>query len=302
MSDSSTIDPVCHVPKQDIMVHGSRMRYLSAGHGTPIVFVHGIPTYSYLWRNIIPAVQDLGHCIAPDLIGMGESDKPKIQYTIDDHLRYFEGFLDALGLSDIILVMHGFGSIVGLDFATRHPDRVKAVSLYEAFIQPSLASGFSTEALSLPVQQLAFLLQKPIQARKEIVDRDYFMQKFMLQAMVRRLSPQELAEYQRPFNTPKSRELLWQFVSELPISAAANPAVTKIIQAASAWLVKTAIPKQLLYAMPGYLTPISTVAYAKTHWPHLSLSELPDAMHFAQETDPAYFAEQLHAWLLRVIP
>jgi haloalkane dehalogenase len=128
------------------------------------------------------------------------------------------------------------------------------------------------------------------------------MQKFMLQAMVRRLTPQELAEYQRPFSTAKSRELLWQFVSELPISAAANPTVIKMIEAASAWLAKTVIPKQLMYAMPGYLTPISTVAYAKKHWLHLSLSELPDSMHFAQETDPAYFAEQLHAWLLRVIP
>ena len=302
MSYSHHIDPVCHIPKREVMVHGSRMRYLMAGSGTPIVFIHGIPSYSYLWRNIIPSVQDLGLCLAPDLIGMGDSDKPAIQYTISDHIRYFEGFIDALGLTDIILVMHGFGSIVGLDFAARHPDRVKAVSIYEGFIQPEPEASFSWEKLSMPVQQLAFLLQKPDQARKEIIDRDYFLKKFMLQAMVRRLTPAELAEYQRPFSTPKSRELLWQFVSELPIAATANPAVAKLIQHASIWLAKTAIPKQLMYAVPGYLTPMSTVAYAKKHWPQVSLTELPDAMHFAQETDPVYFAEQLHAWLLRVIP
>src|SRR5947207_2627597 len=119
-----------------VQVHGARMAYVDEGSGDPIVFLHGNPTSSYLWRNVIPHVRGVGRCIAPDLIGMGRSDKPDIGYRFVDHARYLDGFLEALGLDRITFVVHDWGSALGFDWAMRHESRVRGLAFMEAILGP----------------------------------------------------------------------------------------------------------------------------------------------------------------------
>ena len=121
-----------------VEVAGSRMHYLDEGEGDPILFLHGNPTSSYLWRNIIPHVTSMGRAIAPDLIGMGKSDKPDIEYTFFDHVKYVEGFIEKLDLKHITLVIHDWGSALGFHYAMRHPDNVKGLAFMEAIIAPQV--------------------------------------------------------------------------------------------------------------------------------------------------------------------
>ena len=120
----------------DVDVHGSRMYYVEEGEGAPVLFLHGNPTSSYLWRNVIPHVSGGARCIAPDLIGMGKSDKPDIDYRFVDHARYVQGFIGALGLGDVVLVQHDWGSGLGFDWARRHADRVRGLAFMEAILTP----------------------------------------------------------------------------------------------------------------------------------------------------------------------
>lgn len=190
-----------------VEVNGSKLHYIEEGEGDPILFLHGMPTSCYLWRNIIPALAEQDRCIAPDLIGMGQSDKPKIQYNLNDHIRYIEGFIQALGLRNITLVMHGWGSVIGFDYAMRHPDNMKALVFYESHVRPAL----SLEMLSLPLQMRAFMLSDAEKNHDLIVKDNYFIEQFLPRAVLRKLTDKELAYYRKPFETVESRQLLWQY-------------------------------------------------------------------------------------------
>jgi haloalkane dehalogenase len=127
---------------QFIEVLGSKMAYVEAGEGDPILFLHGNPTSKYLWRNVMPWLEGQGHVIALDLIGMGESDKPDIGYTFAEHSEYLDGFIEALGLEQITLVIHDWGSGLGFDYAQRHPDNVKGIAFMEAVVAPAMPTRF----------------------------------------------------------------------------------------------------------------------------------------------------------------
>src|SRR5215475_12394342 len=119
-----------------VQVHGARMAYVDEGEGDPIVFLHGNPTSAYLWRNVIPHVTSVGRCIAPDLIGMGQSDKPDIEYRFVDHVRYVEGLIETLALNNLTLVLHGWGGVIGFDYARRHEENVKGMVFVETLLAP----------------------------------------------------------------------------------------------------------------------------------------------------------------------
>src|SRR5713226_6390445 len=126
------------VPYQSnyIEVHGSKLHYIDEGSGDPILFLHGNPTSSYLWRNIIPYLTPLGRCIALDLIGMGKSDKPDIEYQFFDHVKYVDGFIEKIGLRNITLVIHDWGSALGFHYAMRHESNVRGIAFMEAIVMP----------------------------------------------------------------------------------------------------------------------------------------------------------------------
>ena len=275
-----------------IAVKNSQMHYLDVGAGDVVLFLHSIPTSSYVWRHIIPAVSKNARCIAPDLIGMGQSGKPDIDYRVFDHIEYLDAFIDALNLKNITLVMHGWGSVIGLDYARRHEKNIKAVAFYESHIQPVT----SWNQLSLPVQQLASLLSRPGASYRAVVIQNYFIEKLLPSSIVRQLTEEEMDEYRKPFPTPESRKVLWQYVNDLPLGKGPDD-VVKLIGEYCHWLQQTPIPKLMLYAIPGFMTTVNSVRWAKENLPDLTLKSLDNAMHLAQESVPDQFVEALLGWL-----
>lgn len=277
---------------QFVTVNNSQMHYLEQGEGDPILFIHGMPTSSFLWRNIIPQVASCGRCIAPDLIGMGRSDKPDIEYRVFDHIKYLEGFIEELNLKNITLVLHGWGSVVGFDYASRHPGNIKAIAFFESHVRPIT----DWNLLSLPVQQFASLLKRPGASYRAIVQQNYLIKKLLPSGVVRELSIDEQQEYESPFPDAESRKPLWQYVMDFPLGNGPDD-VVKLITDYSEWLQHSSMPKLMLYAVPGFITTMETVQWAMKHVDNLSVVCLEDVMHFAQESTPDLFSKELTSWL-----
>src|SRR5260221_433483 len=178
-----------------VQVHGARMAYVDEGSGDPIVFLHGNPTSSYLWRNVIPHVRSVGRCIAPDLIGMGRSDKPDIGYRFVDHARYIDGFLEALGLDRITFVVHDWGSALGFDWAMRHESRVRGLAFMEAILGPVP----SWEQFPPQDREIFQKLRTPGVGETMVLDHNMFVEQLLPGLVVRSLSPAEMQHYRAPF-------------------------------------------------------------------------------------------------------
>lgn len=291
MKGKQEISSRCDFESHYLSVNEAKIHYYDEGEGDPILFLHGIPTSAYLWRNILPTLSATARCIAPDLIGMGKSDKPDIAYRIFDHVEFIDAFIRQLGLKNITLVLHGWGSVVGFHYASRHPDNIKGLVFYESHIKPVK----NWRELSLPVQQLASLMRQPEKAKRAVIEQNYLLNRLLPSAILRELLPEEKAEYQAPFQTTESRLPLWQYLHDLPLGNGPED-VVNLIQDYSNFLQKTPIPKLLLYAVPGFMTTIDMVQWAKTHLKNLTLVALDDALHFAQETSPEQFAQAVLKW------
>jgi len=296
MTDNEFVPAACDYPSKFVTVDGSKMHYIEAGTGSPIIFIHGMPTSSYLWRNIIPALSDQARCVAPDLIGMGGSDKPDIAYTVFDHIRYIERFIETLGLHDVTLMLHGWGSVIGFDYARRHADNIKALAFFESHVRPTT----DWDMLSLPVQQLASMLERRDASYRAVVEHNYLVNKLLPRGVIRKLAEEEMAHYRKPFPTPASRKPLWQYIQDLPLGDKDGP-VIELMQAYSTWLQRSSVPKLMMYAVPGFITTMGTVQWAKDHLPSLTLVELEDALHFAQESMPKVFGHKLRQWYLQQV-
>lgn len=292
MTTQGSVSAACHYPSRFVSVQGSKIHYIEDGKGDPVVFLHGMPTSSYLWRNIMPSLSDKAHCIAPDLIGMGASDKPAIDYTIYDHINYIQGFIEALALENITFVLHGWGSVIGFDYARRHADNVKALAFLESHVRPTT----DWDMLSLPIQQLTALLKRPGASYHAVVEQNYLIDKFLPNGVLRKLSKEEFENYRKPFADPESRKPLWQYIQDLPLGE--GNGVVALIEKYSQWLQQAPQPKLMLYAVPGFITTMATVQWAKEHIQNLTLVELQDALHFAQESVPDVFCKELRNWYL----
>lgn len=277
-----------------LKVDGSKIHYVDEGKGDPVVFIHGIPTYSYLWRNVIPEVSKHARCIAPDLIGMGLSDKPDIPYSIFDHIQYITKFLDALDLHNITFVLHGWGAVVGFHYAMQHKDRIKSLVFYEAHIRPKM----TWDMLSLPLQHFLSLVNEEDGGYKSVVEDNYLINTVMPSASLRKFTEKEMEMYRKPFQTLKSRRPLWQYFQDLPKGDAKPSDVIDLIAEYSSQLRTSQIPKLMFYAVPGFMTTIETVLWAKENLPNLEVRDLGEAMHFAMETDPETFTNELLEWYL----
>ena len=241
-------------PKQRIDIHGLAMAYHDLGSGDPIVFLHGNPTSSYLWRNVIPYLREFGRIIAPDLIGMGDSDKlPRSDahsYTFEEHRRYLDAFFDALGLkANVTLVVHDWGSALGFDWARRHPDAVKAIVHMEALIAP------------IKLEEIPELARPRFQAVRSadgealVLQQNIFIEQSLVKGTLRQLTDAELTEYRRPFlDAGESRRPMLSWPRQIPIDG--EPAnVVKIFEDYGAWLAGTPIPKLWFRAEPGTYSP-----------------------------------------------
>ena len=275
-----------------IDVYGAKMHYLKVGSGDPILFIHGMPTSSYLWRNILPGCSKNGTCYAPDLIGMGISDKPDIAYTIDDHIKYISGFIKKLGLKNITLVLHAWGSIIGFEYARLHPENIKAVAFYESHIKT-----INTESeASLPVSEFVALIKYQDNIYKKVIEDNFLLKNFLNVGMMNSLSSEDLEAYRKPFHNEKDRMVLLQYINELPFGRKANR-VSNMIDIYSKFLQESKLPKLLMYAIPGFTTSVSVISWATENLPNLTIVDLGDGLHFAQETNPISFTNSLNDWL-----
>ncbi len=273
-----------------VEVHGSKMHYVDEGEGDPILFLHGNPTSSYLWRNIIPYMVPHGRCIAPDLIGMGKSDKPNIGYRFFDHSKYLEGFIEALGLKNITLVIHDWGSGLGLHYAMRHEANIKGIAFMEAIIKtvnwadfpPDFRTGFK-------------LMRTPGIGWFMVSVMNGFVKQVLPQAIVRDLTDEEKRQYAAPYPTIASRKPTRQWPCEIPIEG--KPAdVHDAVSTYSQKFQQSNLPKLLFHATPGGLIQPSDVAWCEENYKNLKTVHIGDGLHFIQEDNPHLIGEEIAKW------
>jgi len=283
-----------------VEVAGSRMHYVEGGEGQAFLFLHGNPTSSYLWRNIMPLVEAKGRVIAPDLVGFGKSDKPEIDYTLQSHQAFVDGFIEALDLKDIVLVIHDWGSMLGLDYARRHADNVKAIAMMEAIIPPT----FPMESLDAmgPAADLFRQFRNPETGRPLLIDQNAFVEQLLLNAPVtRELADEEKNVYRAPFTDPKSREPIYVWPNELPIEGKPQRNV-EAVQKVGAWLRDSETPKLLLYARPGALVPPPAADWMQANYRNLEAVFVGYGTHYIQEDNPESIGRNIVNWYNRTFP
>ncbi len=273
-----------------IEIHGSNIHYIDEGSGDPILFLHGNPTSSYLWRNIIPYLKSFGRCIAPDLIGMGLSDKPDIDYRFVDHSKYVEGFIEKMGLSNITLVIHDWGSALGFHYAMRHEDNVKGIAFMEAIIMPSKWEEFPKDF------KMGFkLFRTPLIGWFMIVGLNMFVEQILPKAIVRDLTEEEKNYYRKPYTRTKDRKPLWRWPKEIPIEG--QPAdVSDIVENYNKKLQESDIPKLLFYAHPGGIITSAKVSWCQQKLKNLTTIDIGDGIHYLQEDNPHLIGSELAKW------
>ena len=274
-----------------VEVHGSKIHYIDEGSGDPILFLHGNPTSSYLWRNIIPHLTSLGRCIAPDLIGMGKSDKPGLEYRFFDHVKYVEGFIDKLGLKNITLVIHDWGSALGFHYAMRHEDNIKGIAFMEAILMPVP----SWDAFHPDLQESFKAFRTPEVGWDMIVNNNVFVEQVLPGAIVRQLTEAEMNHYREPYKEPGSRKPLWRWPNELPIEG--EPAdVVEAVETYNRWLQQTDLPKLLFYGNPGALITAPVLEWCKQNAKNLRTVDIGQGIHFLQEDNPHLIGSELASW------
>jgi haloalkane dehalogenase len=246
---------------QFVNVHGSRKAYVDTtnafGLPTTAVFLHGNPISSYKWRNIIPHIATQQRCVAPDLIGMGRSDKPDSAYRFVDHARYLHAFFDAVvPTGNVLLVVQDWGSALGLHWASRNPGRVAGIALME-FIRPF--ETWNDVGAEGPAQDMFKAFRTPDLGRKLLIDENAFLTIIL---PGRKLSPVEQAYYDAPFPDAKSREPVYRWPNELPIEGFPED-VHKLVVRYHEWLLQSEVPKLLFWATPGALLSEAHVEWYK---------------------------------------
>ena len=274
-----------------VEVRGSKIHYVDVGEGDPVLFLHGNPTSSYLWRNIIPYIQPHARCIAPDLIGMGKSDKPDIDYSFLDHAKYIEGFIEALGLKNITFVVHDWGSGLGFHYAMRHEDNVKAIAFMEAFVQ----TWESYEAMGPQGAAIFRQMRTPDVGWNLVVVNNMFVEQILPSASGRPLTEEEMTHYREPFLEESSRKPIWMWPNEVPIGG--EPAETaKIVNEYNAKLQQSDLPKLMFTVTPGILLNEVRAQWCKDNLSNLEVVHLGPGSHFIQEQYPHEIGEAIAAW------
>ena len=236
--------------KKTVDVLDHEMAYVEVGHGDPIVFLHGNPTSSYLWRNIIPHVESLGRCIAPDLIGMGDSQKLEPsgpdRYRFAEHSRFLDAFLEQLDVREnATLVIHDWGSALGFDWARRHPDAVRGIAYMEAIVAPLSWDDWPKAATEI------FQGFRSPAGEEMVLENNLFIEGVLPTSILRKLSAEEMDTYRRPFaNKGEDRRPTLSWPREIPIEG--EPAnVVEIVSRYSAWLQDSPVRKLFIDANPG---------------------------------------------------
>ena len=281
-------------PKKHLTVMGKSMAYCEMGEGDPILFLHGNPTSSYLWRNIMPFAADLGRCLAPDLIGMGDSDKldnpgPE-SYRFVEHRAYLDAWIEAVGVTDnVTLVIHDWGSALGFDWARRNADRVKAVAYMEGIVRPVLWEEWNQQ--SRPV----FEGFRSEAGEAMVLRKNVFVEKVLPGSVLRGLTEAEMTVYRRPFLTPgEDRRPTLSWPRQIPLAGEPRE-VVDIVQEYADWMATNDLPKLFVNAEPGAILVGAQREFCRG-WKNQTEVTVRGS-HFIQEDSPTEIGEALHAWL-----
>jgi len=284
--------------KRFIEIDGRRMAYVEMGEGSPIVFQHGNPTSSYLWRNVMPTLAHRGRCIALDLIGMGDSDKlidpgPN-SYTLADHQRYFDRALAELGVDDeVILVVHDWGSALGFDWARRHPQSVLGICYMEAIVRPLTWDEFPDRSRGI------FEGFRSKAGEGMVLENNLFVERVLPGSVLRELTDAEMSVYRRPFSDPgEGRRPTLSWPRQIPIDG--EPAeVTDVVENYAAWLRTSEVPKLFINAEPGALLTGAQREFCR-RWPNQHEVTVRGS-HFIQEDSPTEIGAAINTWLDNVL-
>ena len=257
----------------------TEISYVDTGAGEPVVFLHGNPTSSYLWRNVIPHVEGLGRCLAPDLVGMGDSGAaPDGSYRFVDHARYLDVWFEALGLTNVTLVVHDWGSALGFYWAYRHPERVRGIAYMEAVVRPLTWEEWRDESRQI------FQDLRSEAGEEMVLEKNLFIEGILPSAVLRDLTEEEMNVYRRPYLEPgESRRPTLTWPRELPINGEPEDVVS-IVNDYSKWLAQSDVPKLFVNAEPGAILTGSQREFCRT-WPNQDEVTVRGA-HFVQEDSP----------------
>jgi haloalkane dehalogenase len=287
-----------------VTVHGSRIHYIEAGdQEPPVILLHGIPTHSYLWRNVIPHIAAVARTVAIDFIGFGKSDKPlDIDYDLPTYARYFKGVIEALQLNNPIIVAMDLGLMVALHYAMQHEASVKGLVMFEGFFQPM---DFAFYNLPRPARISLRILHVNAFAELLIAKNDKAVTGLLRLGTLRKLSDAELDAYQVPFVDPTvRRKVLLQGVGPTqfaPKSHRPDDTVDLINRYAAA-LPKSRIPKLLLYGTPGMVIRQRAVVVARAQIDQMRIEPIGRGKHFLPEDEPENIGQQIakfHVWVAK---
>jgi haloalkane dehalogenase len=292
-----------------VEVDGSLMHYVdTGGDGSTVLMIHGQPTWSYLWRNVIPHLEDNHRVIALDLIGFGKSDQPDIAYSSSDHANYLAGFIDALELDDITLVVHDWGSILGFDYAATHPERVKAIAFMEAaiaippaedpYLPPLPINGESPEYDMNQFYGLLQQIRQPGVGEVMILEQNMFLEGLVLPNFAGLLTEDEMNAYREPFAEGRSRLPMLQFPRSVPIDGETPADSVEMMTRYNDYLrTQENLPKLLLHLSDGYLINRWDVEWMRRNFNDLTIHNMGPGGHFMQEYNPRGIGISINNWM-----
>jgi haloalkane dehalogenase len=283
--------------KQFCEVFGKKMAYSELGSGPTVVFLHGNPASSYIWRNIMPHVAPQGRCIALDLIGMGDSEKLEgtdpDRYSFLQHRRFVDGLLERLGVTNnVVLVGHDWGGALAMDWARRHPDAMRGIVYFETLVGPRSWNEMDQSARSL------FERLRSPEGVELVLKDNVFIEKLFPARIVRSLSGAEMAVYRKPYLRPgEDRRPTLEFPREIPVDGAPEH-TAQIVKDYGDWMATNDIPKLLINGDPGTILTGSLLQLCRS-WPNQEEVTVR-GKHFLQEDSPHEIGQAIARWLVRL--
>ena len=293
MADRSPVPAEDPFPRSRVRLGEQEMAYVDVGTGDPIVFLHGNPTSSYLWRNVIPHVQHLGRCLAPDLIGMGESSKladpAPGSYSFAFHAGYLARFLEHVEATErVTFVLHDWGSALGFDWAAHHPTAVRGIAFTEAIVNPLLWADWPRDA------KRVFQAMRGPDGERKVLDENVFVEKVLPASVLRGLSAEAHDRYRAPFRAREDRWPTLEWPRQIPLENV-PPKVRDVVSRYGYWLRTSAVPKLFLDAQPGSILVGRPRALVRK-WPSVTEVTVPGA-HFVPEDSPHAIGRALADWI-----
>jgi haloalkane dehalogenase len=282
---------------RSVVIEGARLAYVDRGSGRPIVFIHGNPSSSYLWRNVLSHVEGQGRVIALDLAGMGNSQPARHGYRFADHARRLDAFMAALDLHNVVLVGHDWGAALSFDYAQRHPGNVHAIAFMEGVLPPAFPQP-SFEAMGPEMGGMFRAFKDPVQGRQMVIEQNMFIEGILPRFINRPLGAEAMTEYRRPYLEERRREPLLAWPREVPIAGEPADVVAAMARIEN-YMTQSRTPALLLYADPGVLVPPQAVGWYTSRMPNLEAVYAGQGLHFIQEDQPAAIGRALSDWLRR---